>query len=97
MISPRPFVQYAASLGVTATLHEKNQHPNSMKWSAFDRRLPRESRQCHLPRRTTPPQKALEAMGESVSAGIDEKPYIERLRAEMKLHGRPCKGDDVEV
>jgi hypothetical protein len=44
-----------------------------------------------------PPQEALAAMAESLSAGIDEKAYIERFRAEMKLHGRPCKEDDVEV
>lgn len=44
-----------------------------------------------------PPQEALAAMAESLTAGIDENEYIERFRAEMKLHGRPCKEDDIEV
>ncbi|WP_274644827.1 hypothetical protein [Pseudomonas serbica] len=44
-----------------------------------------------------PPQEAIEAMARSMSAGIDESAYIERFRAEMKLYGRPCKEDDVEV
>jgi hypothetical protein len=44
-----------------------------------------------------PPQDALSAVAESLTASIDENQLIQRFQAEMKIHGRPCKDGDVEV